>query len=268
MYPTDFTDPEDFFPEFDYIAQLGSAASTTADHCEALVRLLWYAREGAQVIRPIRDSMRSIADCLALSATALQVLQDIFETIRRIISTPTENLKDELSQLSAKYHSTLDALKDAGSATESSIEALSTSEPEALASIAYPPVIHFFLVQAVGSQWNDRLYASAKLAPFFARVKADLRHIGSLTVQLQLSIEGMRERFSVAKMLEYRDLSAGQQVEVDQFLGRTAVALEMRVHHIKSNERAVRRFNAPVLEEWSGAAHSQTMLDLTKVSTS
>ncbi|KAL1720166.1 hypothetical protein EV715DRAFT_289438 [Schizophyllum commune] len=255
MYPTDFTDPEDFFPEFEYIVQLGSAASTTANHCEALVRLLWYAHEGAQIIRPIRDSMRSIADCLAQSATALQVLQDVFETIRRVISSPAGNLKDDLSKLSAAYHSTLHALKDAGSATENTIEALSTSEPEALASIAYPPVIHFFLVQVVGSQWNDRLYASAKLAPFFARVKADLRHIGSLTVQLQLSIESMQERFSVAKMLEYRDLSAEQQVEVDQFLGRTAVALEMRLHHIMSNERAIRKYDALVLEKWMGAAH-------------
>ncbi|KAI5888068.1 uncharacterized protein SCHCODRAFT_01160926 [Schizophyllum commune H4-8] len=227
------------FPEFDYIAQLGSAASTTANHCEALVRHLWYAREEAQIISPVRDSMRSIADCLARSGKVIRVLQYIFLTIRRIVSSPAGDLKDDLSELSAAYNSTLDVLKDPGSATERSVESLTKSEPEALASIAYPPVLHFS-----SSKSSDRSGAIVYL-----------RHIGSLTIQLQLAIESMQQRFSVSKMLEYRELSAEQLVELDQFIGRTAVALEMRVNHIQSHERAVRKYNAPVLQDWMGGAH-------------
>ncbi|KAL1682084.1 hypothetical protein EV122DRAFT_249503 [Schizophyllum commune] len=138
----------------------------------------------------------------------------------------------------------------AGSATDSSVEVLSSAEPEALASIAYPPVIHFFLVQVIGSQWNDRLYALAKLSPFFHRIQADIRHIGSLTVQLQLSIEGMQERFSVTKMLDYRELIPERQWQVDQFLARTLGELEPWIDYIRSSEKLIRRFDAPALEKY------------------
>ncbi|KAL1708950.1 hypothetical protein EV121DRAFT_287200 [Schizophyllum commune] len=216
LAPNTFYD--DILPEFDYITQLGHAASATEDHCDALVHLLCYAREEAQIIQPIQDVMRAVADCLDLLAKAIRVFQDVFDNIRRIITSPAGNPGHELAELSGAYLLVIDALKAAGSATDSSEEVLSSAEPEALASIAYPPVIHFFLVQVIGSQWNDRLYALAKLSPFFHRIQADIRHIGSLTVQLQLSIEGMQEHFSVTKMLDYRELIPERQWQVDQFL--------------------------------------------------
>ncbi|KAL1687864.1 hypothetical protein GGG16DRAFT_116594 [Schizophyllum commune] len=194
--------------------------------------------------------MRAVADCLDLLAKAIRVFQDVFDNIRRIITSPAGNPGHELAELSGAYLLVIDALKAAGSATDSSEEVLSSAEPEALASIAYPPVIHFFLVQVIGSQWNDRLYALAKLSPFFHRIQADIRHIGSLTVQLQLSIEGMQERFSVTKMLDYRELIPERQWQVDQFLARTLGELEPWIDYIRSSEKLIRRFDAPALEKY------------------
>ncbi|KAL1663500.1 hypothetical protein EV122DRAFT_178518, partial [Schizophyllum commune] len=238
---------EDFFPEFDHVTELGGAATAIYNHCRSLVHLLWYAHDGKQNIEPIRNAMRFVAHYMELLKGAISALVDVFGTIRSIIATPSEAPDQAISGLSASYLSTLAAFKGVDAATENTLDTLTTSERDAFTSIAYPPVIHFLLVNIVGSQRNDRVYALEKLPHFVQRVKEDVNRIASATVQLQLAIEGLQKRFSVSKMLEYRDLTPEQQWQVKQFLSRTCVALETWVGHISLRGQWIRGYDKPVL---------------------
>ncbi|KAL1711701.1 hypothetical protein EV715DRAFT_162075, partial [Schizophyllum commune] len=224
----------DFFPEFDHVAQLSSTASNIKGHCRSLAYLLWYAHGETQNIQPIRDAMRAVADYLGLVKAAISASEMVFRAIQRIILSSHEfgSSDEALSDLSSSYRSTITALKDVSSATERTLDTLSSSERDAYTSIAYPPVIHFFLVEVIGSQYNDRLYALAKLPHFIQRVKDDIGCFASAAIHLQLSVEGLQERFSVAKMLEYRDLGPEGQWQVKQFLSRSWIALNEWADHI------------------------------------
>ncbi|KAL1734624.1 hypothetical protein EV714DRAFT_169352, partial [Schizophyllum commune] len=221
----------DFFPEFDHVTELGGAATAIYNHCRSLVHLMWYAHIGQQNVEPIRDAMRSVADYMELLAGALSALVNVFRTIRGIIVEPTEAPDQAISSLCTSYLSTLASLKDVSSATESTLDTLAASERAAFTSIAYPPVIQFLLVNVAGPDWNDRVYALDRLPHFVQRIKQDVNRIASATVQLRMAIEGLHKRFSVAKMLEYRDLTPERQWQVKQFLSRTCVELETWVGH-------------------------------------
>ncbi|KAL1663502.1 hypothetical protein GGF50DRAFT_38060, partial [Schizophyllum commune] len=222
----------EFFPEFDHVAELSDAASAIKEHSTSLAELLWYAHNGAQNMMPIRDTVRSVAKYLELLKTAIAALEGIFRTIQRIIISPLETTDEALSILASSYQLAMTDLRRVVSAAEDVIEVLSQSERDALASIAYPLGVHFLLVDVLGAQWNDRLYALAKLPHFVQRIKEDVDRIALATVQLQLSIEGLQERFSVTKMLGYRDLDPERQLQVKHFLSRTCHALESWIDHI------------------------------------
>ncbi|KAL1682082.1 hypothetical protein EV122DRAFT_172309, partial [Schizophyllum commune] len=222
----------DFFPEFDHVTELGGAASAIKEHCTSLADLIWYAHDGSRNMMPIRAAMRSVADYLELLKTAIAALESIFRTIQRIVISPLDTTDEALSTLASAYQLAMTEFRRVVSAAENVIEVLCRSESEALASIAYPPGLHFLLVEVLGVQWNDRLYALAKLPHFVQRIKEDVDRIALATVQLQLSIEGLQERFSVTKMLGYRDLDPERQLQVKHFLSRTCHALESWIDHI------------------------------------
>ncbi|KAI5826394.1 hypothetical protein K523DRAFT_311473 [Schizophyllum commune Tattone D] len=247
----------DFFPEFDHVTELGDAASAIKEHCTSLGDLLWYAHDGTQNIMPIRDAMRSVANHLELLKTAIAALEGIFRTIQRIIISPSDTTDEALSTLASAYQLAMTDFRRVVSAAENVMEVLSKSEGEALASIAYPPGLHFLLVEVLGVQWNDRLYALAKLSHFFQRVQEDVDRIASATVQLQLSIQGLQERFSVTKMLEYRDLDLERQLQVKHFLSRTCHALESWIDHISFDGESIRQYDRPVLKLPRPGAHNR-----------
>ncbi|KAI5888072.1 uncharacterized protein SCHCODRAFT_02602558 [Schizophyllum commune H4-8] len=248
---------QDFFPEFDHVAQLAITASNIEGHCRSLAYLLWYAHGETQLIDPLRDAMRSVANYLELLKEAISALENIFRAIQHIILAPLEAPNEALSDLSTTYRSAMTALKRIGAMAEITLETLSKSGRDAFISISYPPVIHFLLVEVIGSEWNDRLYALAKLSYFVQRVKDDVDSIASASVHLQLSVEGLQERFSVAKMLEYRDLGPEQQWQLKQFLSRTWIALREWADHIAFCGEVIRSYDTAMLEIPVPGAHNR-----------
>ncbi|TRM55467.1 hypothetical protein BD626DRAFT_525790 [Schizophyllum amplum] len=146
MDPVISLDIEAMFPEFDQVKLMSEAAAATDRHYFSLVRLLWDAYE-----------RRDLPD------NPIEAFSQVFLAAQNGIRCSDEALDDTLVVLNAASDSVTDFFDILCKSGANVFASLSALEYDALATLSYPPVIHYAIVHVIGAQWTDRQYALTKV---------------------------------------------------------------------------------------------------------
>ncbi|KAL1741309.1 hypothetical protein HDZ31DRAFT_67065 [Schizophyllum fasciatum] len=103
------------------------------------------------------------------------------------------------------------------------IQSLNRLEQHVVREFSYPPVIHFIVMRILNREdWGGREIALTDVPPLLDAVRMQVKGLGQLAVELQLSTAAMRERFSTTRLSDIKALPAEMRDEVQILIARSS----------------------------------------------
>ncbi|KAL1726438.1 hypothetical protein EV714DRAFT_239380 [Schizophyllum commune] len=136
----------------------------------------------------------------------------------------------------ASFNSTSANLIDRYDTLQLSLDHVITSGGQLLGSLAdfkqyvvdkfsYPPIIHFLVMNILGPSWTPRETAFSVVPPKIQEISEKVESGVALAARLKASVAGLREHFSMTKLMEARELDEEARHKLAMLVADAALAL-------------------------------------------
>ncbi|KAL1671260.1 hypothetical protein EV122DRAFT_285137 [Schizophyllum commune] len=156
----------------------------------------------------------------------------------------------------ASFNSTSADLIDRYDTLQLSLDHVITSGGQLLGSLAdfkqyvvdkfsYPPIIHFLVVNILGPSWTPKETAFSVVPPKIQEISEKVESGVALAARLKASVAGLREHFSMTKLMEARELDEEARHKLAMLVADAALALCSYTSSARTTADRVGNFASP-----------------------
>ncbi|KAI5827196.1 hypothetical protein K523DRAFT_364726 [Schizophyllum commune Tattone D] len=156
----------------------------------------------------------------------------------------------------ASFNSTSADLIDRYDTLQLSLDHVITSGGQLLGSLAdfkqyvvdkfsYPPIIHFLVMNILGPRWTPRETAFSVVPPKIQEISEKVETGVALAARLKASVAGLREHFSMTKLMEARELDEEARHNLAMLVADAAFALCSYTSSARTTADRVGNFASP-----------------------
>ncbi|KAL1742230.1 hypothetical protein HDZ31DRAFT_66172 [Schizophyllum fasciatum] len=200
-------EPKTLVPEVQSCGEIASLTSSLASSAAKARYLLSRVRSDCVVPEPAQESLRGLSEYSRLAGDAISAFLGVFSALRLAITSDNTALESDLSSIYDRYHHFVQLLDQIASLEAYNLQVLDNLEQHIVREFSHPPIIHFFIMRVLSSEvWSEREIALTEVPPLLDVIRAQVKAIAQLAVELRLYARALRERFSAAYLGEIKAL--------------------------------------------------------------
>ncbi|KAL1695372.1 hypothetical protein GGG16DRAFT_109465 [Schizophyllum commune] len=213
------------FEEQEIAEEMYSRLSNLSSDCHWVVRYLSGAYSNHILCPRGLEEMRRLHDYSKLTGDALAAYYEVLCTVVDAIRCEPTSFNATSANLIARYDTLQLSLDHVITSGGQLLGSLADFKQYVVDKFSYPPVIHFLVMHILGPSWTPKETAFSVVPPKIQEISEKVESGVALAARLKPSVAGVREHFSMTKLMEARELDEEARHKLAMLVADAAFAL-------------------------------------------